>query len=269
MPKKVKVVKTKKPTFKKSYRKKYSAKVFEKKVQKVINKNVEDKQSTAQYPITSYNQAISSTGDIVGIMPVITNGTGENSRVGNDIYLKNLKLYVNISHQLFWNVQTSNTTYAPSSRILYRVMIVQPKTVMNRTDINNNQGGWLSRLLRNGNSSVPFDGTLDNFYLPINTEAITKFYDKKFSFCTNTIYMPGTNTQGMVIPSNMSFKRLVINLKRHKHLLKYDASFDTQYPTNFNPVILLGYCYIDGTVALSTTTDLKMNFMSMATFQDP
>lgn len=247
----------------------------EKQIKKIINKQlnaaIEDKMNTAKFPATLFNSGIAATGDIIGILPAISTGTNENQRIGNDIRIKKLTVMMNVMTTSYTSTSAPGL-YVPNARFGVRVMIVQPKTVMNRVDINANQGGWLSRLLRDGNSSVAFDGTLDNFYLPINTEVITKYYDKKFIFNTPQAWIPVGSTGAMSVPTNSTYKRLTINVIKNKgnqgKLVKYDQSYDTLYPTNYNPVVLIGYCKLDNSLPDTLDTNIRMNFTSVVTYQD-
>lgn len=263
---------SKSKSFKKVYKPKKRglikpSKYLNKTIQKVINKNEEDKIATAKFPITSFNSGINSTGDIIGVMPAVNLGTNNANRIGNQIMAKSLMLYANL---LVKNTATSTsiTDYTANSRIGVRVMVVQPKTVMNRSDVTNNQGAWLSRLLRDGSSSVAFDGTLDNFYLPINTEAITKYYDKKFYFKSDSVYLPATNTESITVQTLNTVKRLNIPVISKLKKILYDQSFDTSFSTNYTPVILVGYCHLNGDSPDTLTTAITMNFTSVLKYQD-
>lgn len=263
---------SKSKSFKKVYKPKKRglikpSKYLNKTIQKVINKNEEDKIATAKFPITSFNSGINSSGDIIGVMPALNLGTNNANRIGNQIMAKSLMIYANL---LVKNTATTTSLsdYMPNSRIGVRVMIVQPKTVMNRPDVTNNQGAWLSRLLRDGASSVAFDGSLDNFYLPINTEAITKYYDKKFYFKSDSVYLPPTNTEAITIQTLNTVKRLNIPVISKLKKILFDQSFDASYSTNYTPVMLVGYCHLNGDSPDITTTAITMNFTSVLKYQD-
>lgn len=263
---------SKSKSFKKVYKPKKRglikpSKYLNKTIQKVINKNEEDKMVTAKFPRTSFNSGINSEGDIIKIMPPVELGSNSAQRIGNQIMAKSLMIYANLLVK-YTATTASISDYMPNSRIGVRVMVVQPKTVMNATNVTQNQGAWLSRLLRDGASSVAFDGTLDNFYLPINTEAITKYYDKKFYFNSDSVYLPATNTDAITIQTLNTVKRLNIPVISKLKKILYDQSFDTQYSTNYTPVILLGYCHLNGDSPDTTTTAITMNFTSVLKYQD-
>jgi len=243
------------------------SKRFTKAVQKVVNKNAEDKVASAKYPLTQYNSGINSTGDIVGLMPILNIGTGASGRIGNMVTVKKCFIEANILLNQYATLGSVGS-FVPNSRIGVRIMVVMPKTVQGRTDINNNQGGWLSRLLRDGGSSVAFDGTLDNFFLPINTEVITKYYDKIIYLTTDSIFLPATNNDGASINTANSVRRLKIPVIRRLRKILYDQSYDTQYPVSFNPVVLLGYCHLDGSSPDILTTVVSMNFTTTMYYQD-
>lgn len=244
-----------------------SSKNLDKAVQKVINKNAEDKISTAKYPLTQYNSGINATGDIVGIMPIVYSGTGSSGRIGNKIMAKKLILKANIMMNQYATLGSVGS-FVPNSRLGVRIMVVLPKTVRGRTDVNNNQGAWLSRLLRDGGSSVSFDGTLDNFFLPINTEVVTKYYDKIIYLTTDSVFLPATNNDGSTINTANTIRRLTIPIIKKSKEIVYDQSYDIAYPASYNPVILLGYCHLDGSTPDTLTTVVSMNFTSFLYYQD-
>lgn len=231
-----------------------------------IHKNTEDKVATAQFGLTNFNSGINSIGDIVQILPQVAIGSNVQQRIGDKIKMKTLSLRGIL--RLTTIPTTTSYNYVPAMRIAVRVIVCQPKTVTNSTDVGNNQGAWLSRLLKNGNSSVAFDGTLTNLFLPTNTEVITKYYDKIYYMRQPAIINPGVST--LELPTETSsVKFLRFKLKAGKNrTLNYDQSFDTLKPTNFNPCILVGYSYIDGSSPDTVVTNVAMNFTSFLYFED-
>ena len=243
-----------------AYRKRMGSKPsksFAKKVQSVIHKDLETKMATNEWAITAYNSGISATGDIGKLLPNIAQGTTEASRIGDQLKAQKLDIRGHIIMNVGYNT-------AQDSRIGVRVMIVQPK---NLADYNSVFGSatWLSNLLKRGTSTVAFTGLVSDLYSDINTDAITKYYDKVF-FMTSP-YIPSTSTTQDLNRTTIRLFRKVITLRNK--CLKFDTNVSGGIqPTNYSPCLLIGYAHMDGSSPDTVSTQLSAQWNSNLYYED-
>lgn len=233
-------------------------KSFAKKVMSVLNKNVEDKQAFTT-AFNSFNSGMTTApGDILQLIPNITNGTLDNQRVGDQIRGKVLSVKGWVSMTL------SYLTAASSARIGVRMLVVQPKTLGDLTNIQANTGTWLSQLLKKGGATTAFSGAVSDLQAPINTDAITKYYDKTF-----ILTLPYVQTAVGEATTFNSVKLFKFTRRLRNKLIRYDAAVNSGLtPTSFNPVLLIGYVHLDGSAADTINTQIQMNYDSIFTYQD-
>lgn len=259
--------------YKRNFRKKRStknkaSKAFVKKVQTIIKKNVEDKQAyNNQFgEIQTYNSAVNSSGDCAVLVPNVANGIASNQKIGDQIRGKTLNVKGHLISRFTGGV---GTTYYQNCRIGVRLFIVQPKMFGSITNILSSATTWQATLLRKGGVTVGFTGLISDLYAPINHDAITVYYDKVFYInnpYSNAVFGSGGNN--LLMPTNTChFFNKTIKLKNK--LMKYDFQVDTALtPTQFNPVMIMGYSYLDGSSADSTTQNLAMSYVSTLTYED-
>ena len=103
----------------------------------------------------------------------------------------------------------------------------------------------------------------------VNKDAITVYYDKVF-YVQNP-FSPAVlfgAQQNLLMPLE-TCKFFNVNLKLKNKTLKYDSAIDSGLtPTNFNPVMILGYCYLDGSSPDTVTTQISMSFDSYLDYED-
>lgn len=233
------------------------SKSFAKKVQSVINKNSENKQIYIN-GFLSFNSGINSAGDIQQIVSNLGNGSADYQRIGDQIRGQTLSVKGWIAMTL------SYLTSASASRIGVRLMIVQPKNFGALAEISANTGNWLGTLLRKGGTTTSFSGAVSDLQSPINTDAITKYYDKVFYL--NLPYSQTAVGEASTVGSTRFFK---ISKKLRNKLIKYDSSIGSGLtPVNFNPVMLCGYVHLDGSAADVVNTQIQVNYDSVLQFQD-
>jgi len=231
-------------------------------VKKIMRKDVEDKTGYKEENMIAYNSKINESGDIKFVMPDVGQGSQEGNRIGDQVTARKLK----INGLLNLNMIPS-TNYAgqiSACRIGVRIMIVQPKLYTDRASITANANSWLPYLLRKGNTAVGFNGTVPDLYAPINSEVVTKYFDK-------VIYlsMPLMQTQVGQQETAFSYRHFTTTLKVNNKKLLYDSNYQAgQQPTNYSPVILLGYSHVDGSTADSGHTQVNMQFNSYFDYED-
>lgn len=253
--------KSKRPTRKRGpsiYFSKKPTKAFTKSVQKVIDRNMEDKQAYKSVVNINYNSGIDSQTDLNSLVPSIAQGTSYSSRIGEQVTAKRL----NIKGYILGNL--TYTAYS-SCRIGVRMMIVSPKSYIGYDAAYNSATTWLGTLLKKGNASSGFTGTVNDFLAPINSDAITKYYDKKFYIRAPLV--PGTLTGDVSTSSSTKFFNIKLNLR--KKLLKYDSSNNSGLtPTNYTPWLIIGYCHLDSSNPDTVNTQINLNFTSTLDYQD-
>jgi len=234
------------------------SKTLVKQVQSIIAKNVEDKAAYIEAGAVLYNSVITTSGDIRFILPDVSQGVQEGNRIGDQLSAKRLTLNGLINMNLTFGGSTNAT------RLGVRVFIVQPKLYMDRASITANANSWLPYLLRKGNSASAFNGTVGDLYAPVNSETVTTYYDK-----VHYLSIPYMLTQAGQQETAFSYRHFnkVFNLKGKKFL--YDSNYSAgQYPTNFSPVILIGYAHLDGSTADTVNTQISLSFTSLLDYED-
>lgn len=261
-----KTVRKSRPTVRRAIRKVKKSN-FVKAVKAVIHSQAEDKQVFIQSGnnLTYFNSGINAVGDMLQIVPAVTQGTGDSNRSGDQIRSKNLNVKGFV--RLVTN-EVADSTALP--QVMVRLMVVSMKqcSSYNATAF----GPALAQLLRKGNTTSAFSGVLSDLYAPINTDAWTVHHDQKFYL--NQSYM---NAQGSSPPSTYlmhdiknTIKFFNINVKCKNKLLKYDSGVNSgQTPVNFAPYLLLGYAYLDGTTSGDVlNTNVGMNYITTMNFED-
>lgn len=241
---------------------------FKKKVQAIVHKDVETKQAfNNQFSqIQSYNSAINSSGDCAILLPNIANGTTDNARIGDQIRAQKLKIQ---GHIITRFTGSTGTTYYQNCRIGVRMFIVQPKSFLSQGNITSNATTWQATLLKKGGTTSGFTGLISDLYAPVNTDAITCYYDKVFYVqnpYSNAVF--GSTMSNLLMPTGTT-KFFQKTIKLRNKVLKYDASIDSGLtPVSFNPVLIMGYSYLDGSSPDTVTTNLAMSYVSVLDYED-
>jgi len=228
------------------------SKAFVQKVQRIIHKDVETKMVTFPQAFTSYNSAISAVGDIGQLIQNISQGTSESARIGDQVKAMKLDLRGHLIMNTGYNTLSD-------TRIAVRMFIVQPKNFSDYNSIFTNAGTWLSNLLKRGNTTTGFTGAISDLYSDVNSDAITCYYDKVTYLTAPYIAAGATITPIDIGRQSVRFFRKTIKLRK---TLKYDININGGLqPTNYCPVLLIGYAHLDGSAAdtLSTQVGAQWN----------
>lgn len=257
MYKKKSTYKPKKRYYKKSVK---PSKNLVKVVQKIIHKNVETKQGYHERATASYNSGINAVGDATRVLPNIGRGTSDNERIGDQITTRSLS----IKGAIVYNPSTGQYGTFGNARIAVRLMVVQPRQYSNLDDVQNNAPTWTASLLKKGGSTSAFNGNLGDLWAPINTDQVIKYYDR-------IIYMDAPY-QATAVGSTLmgkSTKLFSINMKLKNKILKYDSSVSGGVqPTNYAPVVLLGYAHMDGSAPDTLTTAVQLTYDTIMNYED-
>lgn len=236
------------------------SKTFTKKVKKILHQQVETKQAFMSLPSTAFNSGITAVGDIQNILPTTTQGTADNARIGDQIKGQRLT----VKGAVVYNPSTGAYGTYPNTRIAVRMMVIQPKQFGDYSSIYNNFSTWSAYLLKKGGTTTNFSGTLSDLWAPINTDAITKYYDK-------IMYINGPYERTAVGGYQMlgSTKFFKINLKLRNKTIKYDQSVSSGLsPTNYAPILLFGYVHMDGSSPDTLSTAITCQFDSIFDYED-
>lgn len=240
---------------------------FNRKVKAVIASLKEDKQAftTTGNSLLKFNSGIDSVGDLVQILPGISQGVAENQRIGNQICAKNL----NVRGYLKLDVNdVSDSTKLPN--VVARMMVVSMKTAGCFTDAQS-QSPKVASLLKKGGTTTTFAGNLQDIYAPINRDVFTVHYDKKFYLRQDFINAVGASPPSTTISQDVSktVKFFNLNVKCKNKILKYDEDVGSDIlPSNFAPFILLGYSYLDGSAPDVLDTKLGLCYDAVLTYED-
>jgi len=220
-----------------------------------LHKAVENKLVSLEYPITDFNSGATSSGDVIQVIPTMSQGVGDGNRTGNQVTMRNFNIrgHMNI---------IPNGNDEPRSRVLVRMLVVIPRQFPTNDISVANTGSWLPFVLKIGNSSAPLDGTIQSMYLPTNKEIITTLVDKRFYMNSDFFSKLGTENYS----TRFVTKFFNFNLKVKSKILRYD---DAQtIPLNYSPSLLLSYCFLDGSPPSSLSTCLSMSFVSVLDYED-
>jgi len=244
---------------KKTFSKAKSSKAFIKKVQKIIHKDVETKQAYHIMAPTNFNSGIDAAGDAQRILPNISQGTGENNRIGNQLNAQNLVVKGCIS----WSPSIGQFGTFANARLGVRMFIIQPRQYNYVNDALNNTATWMPVLLQKGGVAAPFTGQINDLWAPLNTEAFIKYYDKVFMI--NGTYQATAVGMSQLLGATRMFN---INIKCRNKLLKYENTLSTNNPTNYAPIFVIGYAHLDGSGPDVNSTAITVQWDSVFNYED-
>lgn len=236
---------------------------FSKKVINVIRSQNETKHAFHSQGLISFNSAINSSGDALQILPNMSNGTGDSQRIGDQIRMTScvLKGYLQM------NLVSDANTYS-NRKIAVRMMILKPKRYGTLSDTQNGYTQWQSVLLKKGASAIGFTGLIPDLWAPLNTDVVTKLYDKVFYMHQSPII--SLSATGLVSPDISNTTRVFsIRIPGRNRLCKYDLNNDNGLlPVNENWVLCLGYVHMDGGAADVVPTQVSLAFDTNLTYED-
>jgi len=255
-----KIIKSAKKLFKKKVTKPVS---FDKKVMAVIHKQAEDKEAftnNSDTALVSFNSGINSAGDCLALVPTITTGSGNNSRIGDKINLKThtVKGYFRIVPNTaalsykFGNVAVRMLVLTVKTHTNYDALITDPAVTTK-----------LAGLLQKGGTTVGFTGVISDVLAPINRDLFTVHYDKTFNIKQDY----NMTAAGSATLDTLRF--FSISLKVKNKQLKYtDDVSSGLYPTNYAPIICFGYSFLDGSAPDTASTNLQVYYESIMKYED-
>jgi len=232
-------------------------------VNRCIRRNEETKMSSNQYTLSSFNSGITTSADLLTLLPQVVVGTGQNDRIGNKIRPVRLEI---TGYVVYYT--DSLAALNDAKMIGGRLFCFQDKAT--RAYANSIFNYNLLNLGGTGNS---FTGTALNWVSPHNKEQFTFFADKKMTFMkpfgnTNNGTPSTSNAITGMDKSLFHPFKIVLTQKHLPAILQYDQGDSLAYPTNFAPYLALGYCDLMNRTPDSTTTQLAMEFNATLYYKD-
>lgn len=240
---------------------------FAKKVKAIVSSLTEDKQAytTTGGSLLKFNSGIDSAGDLITILPNISQGIQENQRIGDQIRAKNLNVKGFVKLDIN---DVSDSSKLPT--VIVRMMIVTMKACPSFPVAQANYAR-LDTLLQKGGTTTGFSGALQDIYAPINRDVFTVHVDRKFYLNQSFINVTGPSPSTATVTQDVSktIKFFNVNVKCKGRILKYDEDMgaDVQ-PNNFGPFLILGYSYADGSSADIVDTKVGLCFDSTFNYED-
>lgn len=242
------------------------SKLLREMIKKELRKNVETKEAflTSGNVLTSFNSGINTTADMLQIVPNITQSTSDNGRIGDQARAQsfNIKGYI----RLIPNA-TFNGTNLP--QVVARLFIVSLKSKPNYTEATSTATP-LGGLLKKGGTTSGFGGNLQDIYAPVNTDLWTVHADKRFYLNQPYLVQPGgVGPASVPVDTKNCVKFFNINLRCKNKLLKYDSNVSSALlPTNYGPMLLLGYAFLDGSSPDVINTSLGLQYDTIFRYED-
>ncbi len=246
------------------------SKNFKQKVKDVVidelKKEIEEKHAITEYQNIAVDRTIPSgvvvnadsaatTGNFYKILPEIEqSATGEagrayNTRIGNEICLKEIDIHGYLSHA----DDATNDISLPNSRLAVRVMILRAKEINDGEVLFNNMP--TDTLLRFGNfdatgtsGPAPFGGFVLDPFRDINRDTFSVRYDKVHQVNAPVLIGGTSSVTTGVIPSTTRIFRHKLSFGKRGLKLKYSASTDLE-PNNFPYFLCIGYSSTTGSNA--------------------
>lgn len=240
---------------------------FIKAVRKIVDKDTETKQAfhTSGDSLIYFNSGIDSVGDMQQLIPAISQGVGAHQRIGDNLRAKNLSIkgFIRLSVN-----DVSDSTKL--TNVICRMMVVTLKTRPSYIDATASSAP-LATLLKKGGTTVAFTGKLSDVYAPINTDVFTVHHDKKFYLSQSYVNVTGPSPPTTILPQDISktIKFFKLNVKCKNKVLKYDEDIGSSlYPTNWGPMLLIGYAYLDGSSADTVSTNIQCQYDTTLNYED-
>lgn len=216
-------------------------------VKRIVHKTRENKLVSHIIENGVYHNSGISNADYYSVMPAVTQGVGDNQRIGDQIQVKGMYVHVNVS-------LLSQFAYNANSPIRVRLFLLTHKSYKQTQGLAANLPPYTTLLRSNddgtaGSTTQPFDGTPQNYILPVNKEIYNVLKDISFQLAPpDTSITAGADA---LYQANKQFKFKI----RCPKLLQYDkVSTGVDFPVNWAPFMAVGYCYPDNSIIPDTTT---------------
>lgn len=237
-------------------------------VKSVVHSMTETKHAyhtTSNAALTYFNSGINSTGDMLQIIPNISQGTSDHNRIGDQIRSHNL----NLRGYLKLDINTSGASNSDLTAVMVRLFVVSLKSKPNYTEASSSATP-LSGLLKKGGTTVGFTGVLSDIYAPVNTDLWTVHHDKRYYLSQSQIQNFNSTTNAIVpldVKNTVRFFNL--NIKCKNKLLKYDSNVSSGLlPANYGPIFMLGYSFLNSASPDVLSARVGVQYDSMLSYED-
>lgn len=216
---------------------------------------------------------IGSTGNFYKILPEISQSvTGEtgrayNTRIGNEITLKEIDLHGFLSHA----DDVTNDISLPNSRLAVRVMILRAKEINDGQLLFNNMP--TDTLLRFGNWDATGNAGPSNFggfvldpFRDINRDTFSVRFDETYQIEAPVLIAGSSSVTAGVIPSTTKVFRHKLKFGSKGLKLKYSQESDLE-PNNFPYFLCVGYSSTTGTSG-PENDKVRMTLSCVGTYTD-
>lgn len=260
-----------------------SNKNLDKKVKDIVRKEMsnelEEKHAITEYADVFINRAIPSgvvlngQGNFFKILPEIDQSvTGEagrayNTRIGNEINLKEIDLKGHISYA---NSNAAQTVYQ-NGKLAVRVMILRAKEVNDQELLFDNMP--TDTLIRFGSQAAgtpngvgSFGGFSLDAFRDLNRDTFSVRYDKVFYLDAPVILPGSTQPDVTVIPSRSRLFSHKLKFGKNGLKLKYSAQADVN-PNNFPYFMCIGYSSMSST-AVPDDDLVRVTMSCVGTYTD-
>ena len=240
-------------------------------VAKAIAKKTENKLITENgYPNTaigtSYTQYIFPRVDTSltrPLLPKLTGGVDPEQRIGATVTPKVLKIRGTIYYDY---------KYADSRNLSVRMMLVTNRQQKYMPDLLTNAGNqYTSTLMWNGQTGTPtaYAGCQPYYNtLPINRKAWNVIDDKIVHLRKG---LNDFSNQTFMSPTTSHDFEYVLGAKDLPATLKYDGGLAITYPTNYAPVMYIGFVDSNGAMAVGDTGSdsvIEIQYTTQLIFED-
>jgi len=228
-----------------------AGKVLTAAIKKVVKSQAEKKFMNSNQTYRS-NSGI-NVGDLVGVIPAISQGVDDFNRIGDKIRPTSLIVKVTLCND--------NSAYATHNvpPFTARVFVLSQKNIKSLTGLSGVATGSLLRL--SGTEIAYLGGTGDNM-LPINRDLFTVHGDRKVHFA-------GQSITGVTQTWTQSNKAVSMTFRvKCPASFTYDDAISTTLPVNFAPFLAVGYQYDDGQVPDLVNTNLRVQVEYSVSYTD-
>lgn len=203
-----------------------------------------------------FNSSIGS-GDFYGILPAVTQGVGSFQRSGKSITPKGLR---------FKGIVAISSGEADSLSLECRLLVLSPKSAKSYYALNqgSTKNTFVNNMIDFGNGTkIAYDGTTPVHLMPVNTDLFRVHADKKIKLTSSY----GATADEHSSHDPLRYAHFDIKVKTPTKLI-YEDDIDTEYPTNFAPIVCLGFCVPASNATYAVTTPVHAHAQADLYYDD-